>query len=198
MTPDSPVHVPHGARHVVLVGMMGTGKSSVGRRIAVDGVRFVDTDTLVEERAGRSVRDIFGTDGEPAFRVMEEEAVAGCLADADRSVIATGGGAVESAATRGLLNRARADGAAYVVWLRAQPAELVSRVGRSPNRPLLEGDAEGRLRELCRVREGNYAAVADLVLDTDGMSVQQVAEKVRAAIGGAGQDGRDGRAGTHG
>ena len=177
---------------------MSTGKTSVGRRLAVDGVRFVDTDVLIEERAGRSVREIFDADGEPAFRVLEEATVAGCLAEDGRTVIATGGGAVESASTRGLLNRGRAEGRVFVVWLRAQPSELVSRVGRSSNRPLLDGDAAGRLRDLAVARADNYATVADLVVDTDGMSVREVAERVRAAVAGAGKDGPDGRAGTHG
>ena len=180
------------ARHTVLVGLMGAGKTSVGRRLAGSTVPFVDTDSVIEQREGRSVRDIFATDGEPAFRILEEEAVAGSLAEDAPSVIATGGGAMESTATRELVNRARAGGRVFVVWLRAEPGELASRVGGSTHRPLLDADAEGRLTELAAARAANYSAVADLVVDTDGLSPAEVAERVRAAVRGTGQDGADG------
>lgn len=185
-----------GPRHTVLVGLMGSGKTSVGRRLAGTAVPFVDTDAEIEQREGRSVRDIFATDGEPAFRSLEEEAVAVCLAADVPTIIATGGGAMESDATRMLVNRARAEGRAFVVWLRAKPGELASRVGRSTHRPLLDGDAAGRLGELAAARAANYSAVADVVVDTDGLSPAEVAETVRAAVRGAGQDGEDGN-GAH-
>jgi len=176
---------------------MGSGKTSVGRRIAGASLPFVDTDAEIERKEGRSVRDIFAADGEPAFRALEEDVVAASLAAAAASVIATGGGAMESAATRKLVNRARAEGRALVVWLRAEPAELASRVGRSTHRPLLDGDPAGRLGELAVARAANYSAVADLVVDTDGLSPAEVAERVRVALHVAGQDGGVGN-GAHG
>ena len=153
------------ARHTVLVGLMGAGKTSVGRRLAGSAVAFVDTDAVIEQREGRSVRDIFATDGEPAFRILEEEVVAGSLAEDARSVIATGGGAMESTATRDLVNRARAGGRAFVVWLRAEPGELASRVGGSTHRPLLDADAEGRLTELAAARAAAGAVPAAALIE---------------------------------
>ncbi|MEY4366468.1 MAG: shikimate kinase [Actinomycetota bacterium] len=173
-------------RLIVLVGMMGSGKSSVARRLAREGRVLLDTDTLVEERTGRTVREIFATDGEPVFRELETSVLEECLGHAGPAVIAAAGGVAESERNRTALHRARAAGSAFVVWLRTDPQELVRRVGHSTNRPLLDADAGGRLLELAASRAVNYRAVADVVVDTDGMSVQDVAAAVNAAVAGAG------------
>ena len=173
-------------RLIVLVGMMGSGKSSVARRLAREGRALLDTDTLVEERTGRTVREIFATDGEPAFRELEAAVLEECLGHSRPAVVAAAGGVAESARNRAALDRARAAGSAFVVWLRADPQELERRVGHSTNRPLLDADAGRRLKELAVSRAANYRAVADAVVDTDGMSVQDVAAAVNAAVAGAG------------
>lgn len=172
-------------RLIVLVGMMGSGKSSVARRLARDRRVLLDTDTLVEERTGRTVREIFSTDGESTFRGMESEVLEDCLRHEGPAVIAAAGGVAESERNRAAIDRARAAGAAFVVWLRTDPRELEKRVGRSSNRPLLDADAGGRLHELAGARAGNYRAVADAVVDTDGMSVQDVADAVNSAVSAA-------------
>ncbi len=149
-------------RHVVLVGLSGTGKSSVGKRIAARlGWAFADTDALIEQRTGRSVRDIFAVDGEDAFREIEAGVMADVLAADDRTVVAAGGGAVVTEATRKLLREPDV----FVVWLDAEPAFLASRLSEKPHRPLLDGDPVAALTRLAAQRRDLYAEVADASYD---------------------------------
>lgn len=144
---------------VVLVGLPGSGKSAVGRRLAHrHGAPFVDLDDTIERSAGRSIPDIFATDGEKAFRRLEREAVA-ALGPADpepriRRVVATGGGAVLDPRNRWALYRHR-----LPIWLDGRPEVLAQRLRRSPNvRPLIAGrDPIGTIRNLARDRERFYA-----------------------------------------
>lgn len=174
-------------RHLVLVGMMGAGKSSVGRRLALRlGRPFVDTDSLVEEETGRSVPDIFAQDGEDAFRAFEAEAVRRALASDAPAVVAFGGGAVLDPATRALAREA-----ALVVWLDAPVRELARRVAASTRRtgrsgrPLLEAGQrpEVILEGIARDREDAYRAAAHVTVDTTGMTPGQVAAAVLTATG---------------
>ena len=112
-------------RHLALIGMMGVGKSSVGRACAQTlGWPFADTDELVELAAGRSVAELFALNGEAAFRAREADALADALAAPLPTVVSCGGGAVIEPANRRLLHER-----ATVVWLRASPEELVRRLG---------------------------------------------------------------------
>ncbi|MER3452509.1 MAG: hypothetical protein C4344_02140, partial [Acidimicrobiia bacterium] len=127
-------------RHLVLVGMMGVGKTSVGRLVAARlGREFVDTDAAVQVRTGRSVRELFESFGEAAFRDAESEALAAALGRSEPAVIAAGGGAVLRRENRELL------AGATVVWLRAGLATLLGRVGSGTHRPLLDTDPVGVL-----------------------------------------------------
>jgi 3-dehydroquinate synthetase/shikimate kinase len=145
---------------VVLVGLPGSGKSAVGRRLAHrHDARFVDLDDAIEKAAGRTIPQIFAESGEPAFRALEREAVAD-LGPADPSpeiglVVATGGGAVVDPRNRWALYRGRVP-----VWLDVRPEVLAQRLRRSPNvRPLIAGrDPMGTIRELARDRERFYSA----------------------------------------
>jgi len=145
---------------VVLVGLPGSGKSAVGRRLAsTHKAEFVDLDEVIEQRAGAAIPEIFDAEGEAGFRTREREAVAG-LGPADRSVavvrvVATGGGAVLDPRNRWLLYRRR-----LPLWLDARPEVLAQRLRRSPTvRPLVAGrDPIGAMRKLAAQREPFYAA----------------------------------------
>ncbi|PDO11763.1 MAG: shikimate kinase [Candidatus Reconcilbacillus cellulovorans] len=158
--------------HIVLVGFMGTGKSTVGALLASRlGRPFVDTDRLVEETAGMSVSDIFERYGEAEFRRRESEALVRALAG-EPAVVATGGGAVLSEA-----NRRAMTGAGFVVALVADPEVLTARLGRGAGRPLLSGDVRERVFRLLEERRHAYD-FADLRVDTSHLSPEQVARKI--------------------
>ena len=136
-----------GKRSVVLVGMMGAGKSSIGRRLAVRlGIPFVDADTEIETAAGMTIPEIFAKHGEPSFRAGEARVIARLL-DGGPSVLATGGGAVMDAATRALIAEKGVS-----VWLNADLDVLVKRTKRRNDRPLVE-----KIQELMPLREPFYA-----------------------------------------
>ena len=174
------------ARHLVLIGMMGVGKSSVGRRLALRlGRPFVDTDKLVEEAAGKAVPEIFADDGEPVFRRLEALAVGEALDSDTWAVVAFGGGAVLDPA-----NRDRARERALVVWLQAPARELARRVSAAQRRsgglarPLLvAGSPEATLEAIAAEREECYRAAAHVLIDTAGRSPGQVATAVLRATG---------------
>ncbi|MFN8036010.1 MAG: shikimate kinase [Acidimicrobiia bacterium] len=166
------------ARHLVLVGLMGAGKSTVGRRCAKRLDRpFVDTDELVEQLAGVSVAECFTLLGEAGFRELEQQAVADACASPEPLVIACGGGAVLDGS-----NRRRLHDAGFVVWLQAPPEVLAERVGGGEDRPLLAGGSTPitTLERLAVIREAAYEAAADAVVDTAGRSIDDVAHAVLA------------------
>ncbi len=166
---------------LILTGFMATGKSEVGRRLARRlGRPFVDTDGLVEAAAGQSVSDIFATEGEASFRARERDAVAQACAVKD-AVIATGGGALLDAE-----NHRQLAAAGPIICLTASPEEVAQRVGAGTTRPLLRpnnGDRLERIRELMAARASAYAGVTHTI-DTTGLSVEQVVERVRALVVG--------------
>ena len=154
--------MPHRPGHVVLVGMMGVGKTSVGRRVADALARpFSDSDAEVEARTGRTVRQIFETDGEAAFRALETSVLADALASVEPHVIAAAGGVVLAAGNRRLLRSA-----GTVVWLQAPVVVLVDRVATGHHRPAVEDDPEASLTRMEHARAELYAEVADVVIDT--------------------------------
>lgn len=163
------------ARNIVLIGFMGTGKSSTGRAVADRlGRAFVDMDTEIERRQGCSIPDIFARQGEAHFRALER-ALARELASRRDLVIAPGGGIVldpdnvRDFAAGGL-----------VICLRASPEMILSRVGRDANRPLLQvPDKLGRIRDLLARRQPLYDTVPHQ-LETDGRTPEEVAEDVLA------------------
>jgi shikimate kinase len=163
---------------LVLVGPPGAGKSTVGpllaRRLGID---FTDVDELITARVGRSISDIFVTDGEAVFRRLEEAEVAAALG-ACNGVLAVGGGAVLSAQTRARLRGHR------VVYLSVGVTEGVRRTGLSTARPLLAGvNPRATFAALLTTRLPLYQEVATVEVATDGRSPQEVVEEVLAAIG---------------
>jgi len=154
-----------GTRSIVLIGMPGSGKSSVGRRLAAKlGLGFVDADSKIEEAAGgMSIADIFATHGEPYFRAGEAKVIARIL-ESGPQVLATGGGAFMNAQTRA---QVRARGIS--VWLRADFPVLLRRIKRKNERPLFKnGDYEGTLRRLLAEREATFAEADIVVASQDG------------------------------
>jgi shikimate kinase len=148
--------------HIVLVGLSGTGKTSVGRRMAALLSRpFIDGDEEIEERTGRTVRGIFAADGEAAFRELEASVMADLLAVAEPTVIAAGGGAIVVETTRKLLQQPDV----FVVWLTATPEFLASRTTKKAHRPLLDDDPVAALSRLAVERAAWYEQVADVTYD---------------------------------
>jgi shikimate kinase len=172
--PAAPVGAP--AAHIVLVGLMGAGKTSVGKRLAKRlGRPFVDADDELERVSGRTVAQIFATEGEAGFRAREGEVLADLLARADPYVIATGGGVVTRPENRVLLARS----GARVVWLAARPETVLERLRCSPTvRPLLADDPEATVRRLAVEREPWYREVAGVCVCVDGRSVADVVDAV--------------------
>jgi shikimate kinase len=165
-------------RGVVLVGFMGSGKSSVGRELARRfGAPFVDVDERIESAAGCRIRDLFGREGESAFRVRERAALRDVLS-VKGCVVATGGGAFADEENRALLRSY-----APVVYLEAAVQTLLDRLAGDLGRPLLRGgDREEVVRELLSRREPGYRT-ADMTVRTDGRTVEDVAGLVADWIG---------------
>jgi len=163
--------------HVVLTGFMASGKTAVGRRLARRlGYDFIDTDQVIEEKAGCSIAELFARSGEPAFRALERETIA-ALAPSAPTVIATGGGTFMDADNRAALHRL-----GTIVCLVTSPETILERVGRSEKRPLASGpDAAERLASLYETRLPFYR-MADVMVETDGLTVEQAAARVASAI----------------
>lgn len=163
--------------HVILTGFMASGKTAVGRRLARRlGYDFLDTDQVIEEGAGCTIPEIFARDGEAAFRDLERKTIAG-LAPAGPTVIATGGGTFMDAGNREALHRL-----GTTVCLVTSPDVILERVSRSDKRPLAQGpDAAGRLARLYEQRLPFYR-MADVMVETDHLTVEQAASRVAAAI----------------
>jgi shikimate kinase len=165
--------------HLVLVGLMGVGKTTVGSRLSeILGWRLVDSDAQVEARTGRTVREIFEHDGEPAFRVLETEALRDALDAPGPTIVAAAGGVVLAEENRRLLERPNVE----VVWLRADPAILVRRAMTADHRPLLAHDPAGVLAQMAVDREPLYREVADAVVDVQGRSPDDVADEVLKVV----------------
>jgi shikimate kinase len=169
---------------VILTGFMATGKTEVGRRLARTlDCPFVDTDDLVQATAGRTIAEIFATDGEARFRALERQAVERACAVAD-AVVATGGGTMLDPE-----NRRRLAAAGPIVCLAATPEDILARVGDPASRPLLARkngtnghvDALDRIRALLAERAFAYA-LATHTVPTSGLDVDTVVDRVRALV----------------
>jgi shikimate kinase len=167
-------------RTIVLMGFMGTGKSEVGRRLARRrGCAFVDTDRLIEQRAGKSIPAIFAEDGEPRFRSLEAEVVAE-VAARPGGVLAVGGGAVLDAE-----NARRLHETGVMVHLTARPETILERIGDVAERPLLAGcNPRAVIDRLFAERRPAYEALADVAVDTSDRSVDEVADEVERLVAG--------------
>lgn len=163
---------------LILVGLMGAGKSAVGRRVAARlGVPFIDADVEIEKAAGCSIADIFARDGEEGFRAGERRVVARLLNTEPVHVLATGGGAFMDPDTRALITDK-----GISLWLRADLDVLFERVSRRSHRPLLKtADPKGTLAALMEKRYPVYAGV-DIVVDSGEGPIGPMVEKVLSAV----------------
>ncbi len=161
---------------IILVGMMGAGKTTVGRRLAERlGWGYLDSDEQVAESTGRTVPEIFAEDGEETFRSVESRVLFAALAGERPVVVSAAGGVVLSEA-----NRARMADSGTVVWLRADPSLLARRVGTGEGRPLLDDDPPAVLAALAEERRDLYASVAAVTVDVDDLTPDQVIDRILA------------------
>ncbi len=164
-------------KSVLLIGLMGSGKTAVGRLMAQQlGRDFTDSDKVIEDEAGLRITDIFELYGEAKFRDMEHRIISRLVAAAPQ-IISTGGGAFTQAKVRDAVA-----GKVTSLWLRATPETLLSRMDNLSTRPLLAGDNPlAILQKLHEARFNDYAK-ADIIVDTDGLSLRAAADKVTAAL----------------
>ncbi|MDR6224905.1 shikimate kinase [Desmospora profundinema] len=159
-------------RHLIIVGMMGTGKTALGEKLApLTGLRLVDTDAEVERKAAKSIPLIFLEEGEAGFRRLEKEVLTEVLMGPP-SLITTGGGIVLNPDNVEAMKKA-----GWVVALKADPDELIHRLRGDTQRPLLAGDLVEKVRRLSRERKHAYD-FADFILDTTGLTPEEAAHRV--------------------
>jgi shikimate kinase len=158
-----------------LIGMMGSGKTTVGRLVAdASGSAFRDTDAEVEARTGMSIAEVWAQGGEELFSSIEADVIVD-MAREGSGVVATGNAAISDPGTRRLISTS-----GTVVWLRAQPAELVERLTGMVGRPILDAgdDLEATLRDVAIRSSGTYRALADHTIDVDGRSPTDIASEI--------------------
>lgn len=161
----------------VLIGMPGAGKTRVGGEVAqMLGVRFTDSDEVIEQRAGMRITEYFSEYGEPKFRELESQVIADLLHTAG-GIVSLGGGAPMTESVRRNLQKYISQGG-KVVYLQADPQEAMERARRGGNRPMLAGDADARWRALYEERDPVFDAVANVHVHTRGSSPQHAARKV--------------------
>ena len=164
----------------VIVGPPGAGKTTVGQAVAtLLGVEFVDTDHLIEQRAGKPIPEIFFDDGEDAFRALERETIAAALGSFT-GVLALGGGAILHEGTRESLRKHT------VVFLSVELPDAVRRVGLGVGRPLLAVNPRATLKYLMEQRRPLYAAVATHTIATDARAPEEVATELAALLKNSG------------
>ena len=160
-----------------LTGFMGCGKSSVGRELSrLLCCPFMDLDDVIVEREGRSIPEIFASEGEAAFRKMELEALQEIIGKmSDVAVLALGGGTVMTKECADLVNERT-----LCIYLRASADTLVSHLSdESDGRPMLQGDLRSRIEELMEKRSATYEKTAHIIIDTDGRSIEDIAGEIR-------------------
>ena len=164
-------------KSIMLIGLMGSGKTVIGRLLAqAVACDFVDSDKQIEDESNLRITDIFDLYGEPKFREMERRVISKLITQ-KKTIISVGGGAFCQAEIREM-----AKGQVTVIWLRAAPSELLSRMDNLSSRPLLSGDNPlGVLERLHQERFDDYRC-ADIIVDTDGLSLRQSLEKLLEAI----------------
>ena len=170
--PESPGKDPQPLRNIVLVGFMGSGKSSIGRELKQSvGYQLIDTDHIIEDQTGKSIPEIFAQDGEDAFRDMETRLLEDLLLQqTSRRIISTGGGMANKAENRLLLRKL-----GFVVWLKCSPEKIHQRTSKSNNRPLLQCDDPMKIiTELLATRSPHYQQTAHLEINTSDLDLGEI------------------------
>ncbi|MGN6695126.1 MAG: shikimate kinase [Aquihabitans sp.] len=166
-------------QHIALLGLMGSGKTTVGQLVADElGWPLIDSDLVVQERTGMSVAELWERGGEPAYRPHEREAVTQALAGPGPDVVAVAAGAIEDGVAVASIQQ---DGVLRV-WLRAQPETVAERVTLSDHRPLIVDDPFAVLATQADERAEAYESVADLVLDVEGRAPEELADRIVEAV----------------
>lgn len=165
-------------RNIILLGFMGTGKTSIAKKIAVDfGMQFIEMDSIIEEREGITINEIFSTKGEPYFRMIEASVVKE-LSDKKGLVISAGGGVVLNPDN---ISELQKNG--ILICLNATPEEIYNRIKDQTHRPLLKvKDPLVRIKELLEYRKPYYDKIA-LQIDTTGKDIEEVVNEVKDFIG---------------
>ncbi len=162
-------------RHIVLIGLMGSGKTTVGEILAArHGRELFDSDRRIETVTGRTVKQILADEGVDGLRRYEGEALLDGLAHSEPAVIAAAGGTV----LRESLRRAMIEADAEVVWLNGDPTMLATRVPGGQHRPWIETDPEGTLQRMFTERQALYREVADRIVGIDGLTADEIADLV--------------------
>jgi shikimate kinase len=179
VTAAGPIGDDTAPERVLLIGMMGAGKSTTGRLLAERlGWVYLDSDDEILRRTGRTVPEIWHADGEAAFRAEESAVLADATASISPVVVGVAGGAVLDPANFIVIREA-----GLVVWLRVSVPTLVARVGDGAGRPLLEGDPAGSLRRLEAARRPIYESLAEIVIDVDGLAATDVVDRIVEELG---------------
>ncbi len=162
-------------RHIVLIGLMGCGKTTVGEILAArHGRELLDSDRRIETLTGRTVKQILGDEGVDGLRRHEGDALLDALRQIEPAVIAAAGGTV----LRESLRRAMIEADAEVVWLNGAPTVLAARVPSGQHRPWIETDPQGTLQRMFTERQALYREVADRIVGIDGLTADEIADLV--------------------
>lgn len=168
-------------KNIILIGYMGCGKTTIGKSLAkICSANFLDTDEMIEEKQGRTIRAIFATDGEEAFRNMETSYLQNLLRlRREGLIISTGGGMPVREENRKLLHQLGS-----VVYLKANPETIYERVKGDTKRPLLQcEDPLARIREMLNQRTQAYESAADYIIQVDTQGQQEIAEMIKERYG---------------
>lgn len=168
-------------KHVILIGFMGAGKTTVGTACArMFGLPLLDTDQMIEEMAGTTISEIFAKQGETAFRRIETAVLKALLERKETAVISVGGGLPLLEENRRMLKQI-----GTVIYLEVSPETVLSRLKGDTTRPLLQGgDAREKVYDMIGRRDPIYRQAADLIVNVDGREVEKIAEELRERIGG--------------
>ncbi len=168
--------------HIILIGFMGAGKTTIGKKLARRlGRAFADTDKVVEKEEGRKISEIFASDGEAYFRAAETRALKSLAESPEPLVIACGGGLPIQEVNRPILKEM-----GKTVYLTAQTGTLVMRLSRDTSRPLLQGgDLEEKIAQLKQQREPVYLSAADICVATDRRSFASILDEITEKTAGA-------------